>query len=202
MNKWIFFFVLLVNYAFGQKSPDYGLNQVRLTQEESTLHFETIPVNALPAPLQDRLYYWYSAGQIRSTQGGYSGKLLNGTYREFYLNRNLKEQGAYDAGLRTGLWKSWKEDGTLASTYTYDNGVLSGPYVKYNAGGRPAESGNYKNSKLNGIVTYYKGRDSTYAVRYKNGSLTPPRAPLLKRLKQFNPFRKKNNAHRDSTNRP
>ena len=43
---------------------------------------------------------------ILVTQGGYNGRLLNGDFRVFYPNKNLKENGNYQFGLKEGTWIS------------------------------------------------------------------------------------------------
>jgi len=67
-------------------------------------------------------YYWYEANEIHMTQGGYSGKLLNGVYTEYYKNKNLKTQGGFKNGLKDGHWKSWNTDGVLLSDTDWKHG--------------------------------------------------------------------------------
>ena len=69
-------------------------------------------------------YYWYDANQIHMTQGGFSGKLLDGLYAAYYRNKNLEEQGNFKKGLKTGIWKKWRADGSLESTTQWNHGLL------------------------------------------------------------------------------
>jgi antitoxin component YwqK of YwqJK toxin-antitoxin module len=110
--------------AFAQKLPYTGLNRVRIVEADQTILAEINEGSSNPSVKPDLFYYWYSANAIHATQGGYSGKLLNGPYTEFYLNKNLKEQGSFKKGLKDGIWKSWKEDGTLSHTFTWKNGRM------------------------------------------------------------------------------
>ncbi len=118
----LFFLVSVASY--GQKLLDMGFSKIRISEADKTILAEINPVNHNPKAHQDLFYYWYSANIIHSTQGGYSGQLLNGQYTEYYLNKNLKEQGIFKKGLKDGNWKDWNEDGTLNQTATWKNGML------------------------------------------------------------------------------
>lgn len=119
----------------------------------------------------DKRYYWFSHHQINSTQGGFSGKLLNGSYQEFYANKQLKESGYLNKGLKSGTWKSWNAGGKLKDDYSWKAGNRNGVYHTYDSAGKVLESGNYKNNLLH-------GKQKTYAATgvkellYKNGKVT------------------------------
>ncbi|MDB5122342.1 MAG: hypothetical protein JWP94_471 [Mucilaginibacter sp.] len=116
--------LVITGAACAQKIPDMTLYKVRLYEKDKTILAEINEINSGPHIKPARFYYWYSANAIHSTQGGYSGKLLNGVYTEYYLNKNVKEQGTFNKGLKTGLWKSWNEDGTLNHAARWKNGVV------------------------------------------------------------------------------
>jgi len=125
MRKILFAFLCLISAsAYSQNLPNSGFDKVRLTEPDKVVQAELTPVASKPHLKKTLFYAWYSADVIHSTQGGYSGRLLNGKYNEFYLNKNLKEQGLYKNGLKTGPWKSWKEDGSLAAQVTWKNGTI------------------------------------------------------------------------------
>ena len=135
MKKILFIFISLISVsANAQKMPDFGFNKVRIAADDKTILAEIIPVGSNPKAKADLYYYWYSANMIHITQGGFSGKLLNGNYNEFYLNKNLEVQGAFKNGLKNGAWKTWNEDGTLALVANWKNGVMfdkkPGPFWK------------------------------------------------------------------------
>lgn len=109
--------------TYGQKLPDSGFDKVRIVSPGKIIQADIKEVTSDPDIKSDRFYYWYSANMIHSTQGGFSGRLLNGLYAEYYLNKNLKEQGTFKKGLKDGVWKKWKEDGTLNNTTTWKNGL-------------------------------------------------------------------------------
>ena len=122
-------------------------------------------------PKADKLYHWYSAGQIRVTQGGYSGKLLHGGYSAFFLNKNLKEKGQFKKGLKTGTWSSWYENGNLSEQNTWKSGAKTGTFSEYDENGSLKRAGEYKNGLLEGQVLSYTGKDSVQESYYKGGKL-------------------------------
>jgi hypothetical protein len=121
-NIILLFFCLFCYTAYCQKLPAYDLNRVRITQADRTIVAETDPVSSPPSINPQLFYYWYGANTIHMTQGGFSGKLLNGLYTEYYINKNLKEQGSFKKGLKNGIWKSWNEDGSLVATKNWKHG--------------------------------------------------------------------------------
>lgn len=116
------------------------------------------------------LYYWFSAGQVNVTRGGYSGKLLNGKYQDFYMDKSLRESGKFDRGLKTGEWRNWTNTGQLAATYSFKQGKKQGHYVKYDSTGRALEKGTYRDDLLDGRLESLAG-DSTVVTWYKAGKV-------------------------------
>ncbi|MGQ7855239.1 toxin-antitoxin system YwqK family antitoxin [Pedobacter sp. WC2501] len=119
----------------------------------------------------DRKYAWYSGNQICYTQGGYSGKLLNGDYNEFYDTKGLKTQGIFEMGLKSGRWKSWGEDGILDSIVNYSSGKPNGRFEKYDQEGVLLERGKYHDGQLNGKLEKRINADSIQVIRYKKGKV-------------------------------
>lgn len=185
MHKLLLLFCLLANISFAQKMPDYGINKIHIYLEDKSLLFETIPLKSHPDIVPAKTYYWYGSNTVHQTQGGFSGKLLNGSYKEYYLDKNLKEEGIYKAGLKDGVWKTWTTDGKLVSSLTWSNGVKSGPFALYDETGKLAQSGNYNVGLFNGPITFHTGPDSIRVVRYENGKVAPARRPFLKRINIF-----------------
>lgn len=149
----ILIFGLLCHTAYCQKLPAYDLNRIRITQQDKTIVAETEPVSSASSIKPLLLYYWYSANTIHISQGGFSGKLLNGQYTEYYTNKNLKEQGNFKKGLKDGVWKSWNEEGTLTSVTNWKHGseisVKKPPIWKriHLFGKKPKPADSLKNTK-------------------------------------------------------
>lgn len=160
-------YLFVARLVFGQQIPETNI-AVHISNNDKTIVAEVRPLKSLPTPEPSNYYYWYSSNVIHQTQGGYSGKLLNGTYNEYYPNKNIKEQGAFNKGLKNGTWKSWDDNGNLKQLFTYCNGQKTGPFSIYNETGLLVQSGKYSNDQLDGKITFYS-KDSTRVVTYKNG---------------------------------
>lgn len=146
------FLILLLVFTgvkmYAQVPVNEALYKIHLYEPDKSIIAETKPLNSSPELLSDRMYYWYSADKIKVTQGGYSGKLLNGQYSEFYLNKSLKEQGDFSGGLKHGIWKSWSENGILTQTATWKKGLKNGDLILYDAKGNAIETDSYREDKL------------------------------------------------------
>lgn len=119
-------FSVIIFSARAQQFPEYGLDKIRINDTAKTIVAEIYPVNGKLKTNPNLFYYWYSTNLIHTTQGGYSGRLLNGQYSEYYLNKNLKQEGVFKKGLRDGAWKKWNEDGTLKEVVNWKDGLIDG----------------------------------------------------------------------------
>lgn len=88
----------------------------------------------------DLLYAWYDNKVIHNSQGGYSGRLLDGSYTEYYPNRQLRSKGKYKNGVKHGLWKSWHSNGMLKSITHWRKGKVVGKRKIYNTQGELAKT--------------------------------------------------------------
>ena len=151
----------------------YLTHRVTLNQADQDIvtYVKPVRLKHLQAAQQ---YHWFAKGQISSTQGGYSGKLLNGPNQAFYANKSLKESGHFAAGLKVGSWKSWTDSGLLREDYTWSAGKKAGSYVLYDSLGKVAEKGTYRRDLLHG--KQYQCIAEVRTVRYyKNGKMTEPK---------------------------
>lgn len=123
-NIFIVILFLTASAVYAQKIPETAAYRVRIYESDKTILAEINPVKSPPAAKPGLDYYWYDADIIHATPGGYSGKLLNGLYTAFYLNKDLREQGTFNKGLKSGVWKSWNEDGTLKAVSAWEKGRL------------------------------------------------------------------------------
>ena len=112
------------NNANKASSDDnYNSDQVSLTDSVQEIHAEVLPYKSDPKVKNDRYYFWYLNKVIHSTQGGFSGQLLNGHYVSYYPDKNLKEEGDFKRGLKDGVWKTWNKKGDLITVVSWDEGV-------------------------------------------------------------------------------
>src|ERR1700744_5503516 len=105
MKRFLLLFSFWPLLCQAQKIPDFGFDKVRIADGDKIIQAEILPVTHIPVLEDDRFYFWYSANTIHSTQGGFSGKLLNGSYTEYYPDKSLKQQGIFKAGLMMGKWQ-------------------------------------------------------------------------------------------------
>jgi antitoxin component YwqK of YwqJK toxin-antitoxin module len=184
MKKLLFLILLIPLYTAAQRLPYEAMLKVRITEADKTTVAEIRPVDDEPNIATDRLYYWYSANRIHQTQGGYSGKLLNGLFEEYYFNKNLKTQGSFKKGLKSGIWKSWNDNGSLNEEMTWKNGLKNGHFYQYDSAGHLKETGKYKNDLLNGKVTQINEKGTEEITWYKKGVVVKSRTkPFWKKLK-------------------
>lgn len=188
--KYLLVFIACFSFtvAFGQKMPETALYRTRINLPDGTIVLETNPVNTDPEIYPERLYYWYSSNAVHQTQGGFSGRLLNGNYTAYYSNKNLKEQGVFKKGLKTAVWKRWNEKGYLLELATWQAGIRSGNFTLFDEQGNILQSGTYKDNLLDGkIKTYLK--DSVSIINYKAGK--PVKTASGGFWKKINIFKKK-----------
>jgi hypothetical protein len=169
-----------------QRLPGDGTSQIRINDTDRMIRAGILTTAVSPKTRPDRLYYWYGSGGIHQTQGGYSGHLLDGTYEEYYLSKNLRTQGTYVEGLKNGSWKEWNEAGKMSRQVTWSQGEQDGPFQWYTPEGKVSTSGQYEHNLLNGPVTFHIGTDSVKTLRYKKGQVVPAgKGNFLKRLRLF-----------------
>ncbi len=68
---------------------------------------------------KNETYYWFHNQKIYSTQYGYSGFLLDGTYVVFYSNGQLACKGGFKKGVKKGVWKYWSPSGEIEKVIKY-----------------------------------------------------------------------------------
>ncbi|MDX2362484.1 MAG: hypothetical protein QNK23_16875 [Crocinitomicaceae bacterium] len=122
-----------------------------------------------------KFYYWYKAQKLISTQGGSSGRLLDGKFEGFYQNKQLSQRGEFKKGLKHGEWLYWREDGTLYSSENWKKGELFGNQKKYDAHGEEIETititGNRKIYRTESSMRIVNSNGIEKLKFYENGSL-------------------------------
>lgn len=186
--------LLLITCLFGasityaQNIRDYGVTKVRLNDPGRSVVMEILPTSK-PKLKSDRLYYWFSGNVIHTTQGGFSGKLLNGKYDEYFPSKNLKEQGKFLKGLKNGVWRTWDENGTLNQEVMWKDGMKDGPFSLYDDKGIIKQSGTFSQNQLEGKILFYHGKDSVETKTFKAGVPLLPVAPSPSLWQKFKRFR-------------
>lgn len=114
-------------------------------------------------------YYWYLNNAVHFSEGGYSGKLLNGEYKSYYKNMNLRSSGNFRYGLMHDEWKTWYSNGFLKSSEQWKNGIKHGTCAYFSVNGEIRTIEKYQRGILEGKRKVYSN-DSLIEIRYfKNG---------------------------------
>lgn len=129
--------------------------------------------NGKVKPKQDAFYYWYGNNVIEATQGGFSGRLLHGTYTAYHPNHNLKSQGCFDHGLKTGKWTTWYSSGRIHEIHYFSHGRPHGTGEVYDAEGNLQTRSYYRNGVRHGKTTYFFAGKPDSTVCYKRGVIVP-----------------------------
>lgn len=174
MRRWVCLISILHGVCFtvaAQNILKEQTSKVTTVEPDGSVTAYVLPLRREPVIDPDVTYYWFKAGRIHKTQGGFSGRLLNGHFTSFYLTKNLKEEGDFKKGTKSGLWLSWLENGVLERTAYYRNGLENGRFFTYDDSGIVKQTGRMKRGKLHGNIKTYVTQDSVASVYYKNGAV-------------------------------
>jgi len=149
-----------------QKKLEVQYNRITINDEQGTKQVFYAEEKEIKTK-SEKIYYWYSSNKISKTEGGYSGKLLNGQYTRYYDNKNVAEKGVFKLGLKTDQWKNWTPEGILVKESQWTDGLESGDFVSYDAAGQWDKKGMLINGQLHGAIVSRTSKDST-AVQYYN----------------------------------
>lgn len=157
--------------SFAQSDLLNGIqNHITINHDNGAKEIFDVSTKA-PKAKPQRLYHWYASQKVHNTQGGYSGKLLDGDYSSYYPNKQLARQGKYRKGLADGNWKEWRENQRLAKIEKWKNGYLSGKASLYDERGNLTESGTKKDGEWHGKVYTFVTADSSYQwIYYDHGT--------------------------------
>jgi hypothetical protein len=183
----IFTFYILPFTLFSQDLPDYSyVKKIPLEADGFSVWAEVYTSEKEIKTDDDKFYSWVKANIVHTTHGSYDGRLLHGTYVEYYNDNQLRQKGEFKDGLRTGEWKSWYENGVLKEKTNWKKGKRSGRFHQYNNAGEETLNGKFDDDKWNGKVHLKdsSGKDST--IVYENGSVVQPKVKKVKKSKNKN----------------
>lgn len=109
----------------------------------------TIILKTKIKPNSKSLYYWFDQAKIHTTQGAYSGYLLDGDYIEFsYPENNILLKGNFKRGLKHGMWIGWYSNGIIKSMNRWSNGSLNGTQKDFDSTGQLLSVQNFNHGKF------------------------------------------------------
>src|SRR5437879_9375353 len=135
----IFCFAIISGVTYSQRIFK-GLEPssvITYTSKDTSYSFHV--TNEKITNLRSSTYYWFGQGDIRSTQGGYSGKLIDGVFEKFNRKNALIEKGEFENGLKEGTWTKWYPNGKFLSQYRWRNGQRDGDFEEFHPGGGRSE---------------------------------------------------------------
>ena len=98
-------------------------------------------------------------------------KPINGLYRTYYQNGNLRMEVYSQNGLPDGVGRFYGEDGNLLYQGFFANGKLNGYLYQYYTEGMVHNEMHYKNDILDGTQKVFdKEGEQTVEIEYKDGT--------------------------------
>lgn len=184
MKYYLIVFILFINtFVFAQKQKAPTQRNIQLYVNDQSIQATVLLKEKKTKPQEAIDYYWYYNNEIKSNKGGYSGKLLTGSYQVTDKKGNLLEQGFFKKGIKNGVWKTWGSNGELSSINTWKKGIKDGEYKLFQKG-KLVEKGSYSKNNLAGKVYKYNADTIISTTKYKNGKVIPEKVKKLKAEKE------------------
>lgn len=128
--QYSFIALIALSVLTGSKRP--MLTRITINSADSLVSTWAVATDKNIKTKTGTSYFWYYNNIIHFTDGGYSGKLLHGTYVSKFPNGQLKIYGQFKYGVKEGEWKQWYANGNIKEIAEYSNGVMHGKHILYN----------------------------------------------------------------------
>lgn len=152
--------------VLGHKQATFSVD---INHPDSSVHTSVLVSAGRIKPNQTATYHWYGSGEIHTTDGGFSGRLLHGPYTSYFPDRNLKAQGQFDRGLKQGQWITWYPTGRIHEIIHFSKGVIDGEHEVYGIDGNLTSRIYYWNGQKHGKTTFFSRDNSDSVIVYKHG---------------------------------
>lgn len=150
-------FLFVTSGLFSQEYNIPSSSSERIVKGDSIFCFEVLIEGTTDDVESLKDYYWFKQGQIHINQGGYSGYLLDGSYKIFNKGGKLLEEGFFEEGLKSGVWKRWTVEGRLVYEQRWKRGLKHGSQTFYLKEG------------ITKVEHFKGGRMTGEAKRYRDG---------------------------------
>ena len=131
-------------------------NDRRTVVKGDTIYSFTVATQEFSGKVQPGVYYtWYLRNGFASTQGGYEGILLEGSYTKMLRDNTLLEKGQFEEGLKDGKWITWHDQGSKEGVSRWNQGKQQGDQSLYDATGMLEQSQSFRKGKQHGEETIY-----------------------------------------------
>lgn len=131
-----------------KKLQTTALNRITFIKNDTLYVFFVLKPGEKFKPKSSGNFHWFRPDTILITNSGFGGKLLNGEYKVFYPNKNIKESGFFDHGLKTGEWREWDIEGRLLKITNWKNGFREGNFIIYDKDGIKINEGYYSKDTI------------------------------------------------------
>lgn len=168
----VLFCVLVVNYqnSYSQdldKSLSINFEKDRLWLEHNDGYVELWILHDTQIKVKEKnrkYYHFVFRNRLYASQGGYTGKILDGLSTEFYFDLTMKSKGNYSLGLKDGKWKYWRQDGTIEKIENWKMGEFLS-YIQFSDNGEMSERKKLKETWFLAIIN--KIKDSVLVFKNK-----------------------------------
>lgn len=159
-NKYFLLIYLLIFAGLTSLAQNCIKKEIKIDYQNGREIFTVCDNNPATTFINNIDYFWYNDySGLKSTKGGNGGKLLNGEYKFYSTNGEMKLSENYVFGVKEGLHKQWDSLGNLISVTKYFKGK-SLNYKYYSKNGYAEHTGeigqsNWKKKSYNvsGILT-------------------------------------------------
>ncbi len=118
----IFLTYLFAIFLYGQTCQN---EEIKIRYTNGFEVFNVCKSNPILSFDEKKEYYWYTEfSKIKSTKGGCGGNLLNGDYKFYDENGNLRIEKAYLLGLKDGNDIRWDSLGNITRKEIYKKGEI------------------------------------------------------------------------------
>lgn len=157
-------------HSFGQKNGNFNYRPLRTDTTSLQVFLIDDETNNPKKICSSCTYHWLKAGQIQQTRGGFDGKLLHGTFTEYYKSGELRAKGQFEKGLKSGEWRMWFLSGEIQKITSFKKGLPHGTERIFGGDGKLKQVNHYKAGLLDGEQITYT--DSIPIItRYNEGIL-------------------------------
>lgn len=134
------------------------------------LLISTVLLNACNESERSEIYNENNTSVVNGVVYNISEKPINGLYRTYYPNGNLRMEIHSQNGLPNGIGRFYDNDGVLLYQGMFANGKLNGSLYQYYQDGTLHNEMNYKDGELDGLQKVFtQDGEQTAEIEYKNG---------------------------------
>jgi len=156
-------------------------NAVTKSYRDSSYTFHVKVVEDHESHTLPRRYFWFNQGEVLSTVGNFTGRLLHGPFEKFDRDGKLLEKGNFSNGLKDGTWTTWYANGNILSQRAWSKGWRTGTFTEYYDNGALKRKGKFRGNELHGkVYSYALSGETVGKEKYKHGKLLKAKEKKVK----------------------